>query len=203
MSDIPLTRNITSKQNETHIRNAVKVAENLAGMARLARKEDAVALTTLLEDPNISDPIYTLPKQINVNTIGQFIEDHLEERERGEGLLMIGTDDDGSVHAYHDLKIWPHWAACELGGGIRQDRQNSGQGGAGALRAFSWLFEVIGVDLICETAALDNIRTAKLLDRIGFTYKGEIRSTLPDGGIRPSKVWELERSNWSNKLESN
>lgn len=202
MTDIPLTRNAASKKKEAQIRNAVRAAGNLADLAHLAQKTDVKALTILLEDPQISGPIYTLPDQINVRTVGSFIEDHLAERERGEGLLMIGTDEDGSVNAYHDIKIWPQWAACELGGAIRRDRQNSGQGSAGAALAFSWLFEVIGVDLICETAAIDNFRTAKLLERIGFIYGGEIESNLPDGGLRPSHYWELEKSNWQNSLHS-
>ncbi|MCG8432600.1 MAG: GNAT family N-acetyltransferase, partial [Gammaproteobacteria bacterium] len=110
--------------------------------------------------------------------------------------------EDGSVSSYHDFKFWPQWAACELGGAIRQDRQNKGQGGTGAAMAFSWLFDVIGVDLICETAALDNLRTARLLERIGFIYKGEIESRLPGGGVRPSRYWELEIGHWQSLSQS-
>ena len=80
---------------------------------------------------------------------------------------MISTDEDGRASAYQDITIWPQWAACELGGAIRRDRQNTGHGSSGATIAFRWLFEVIGIDLICETAALDNVRTARLLERIG------------------------------------
>ena len=160
------------------------------------------ALTFLLQDPLISTPIYTLPDQINRNTVANFIEHHLLERERGEGLLMISTDEDGRASAYHDIKIWPQWAACELSGAIRRDRQNTGHGSSGATIAFRWLFEVIGIDLICETAALDNVRTARLLEGIGFTFRGEISSKLSGGGLRPSLCWELERKNWLSKPAS-
>jgi len=109
---------------------------------------------------------------------------------------MISVDDRGEAHGYHDFQFWPQWSACELGGAIRADRQSAGQGSTGAMAAFNWLFEVIGVDLICETAALDNVRTARLLERIGFSYKGEIESKLPGGGLRPSRYWELGKADW-------
>ncbi|MCP3996595.1 MAG: GNAT family N-acetyltransferase [bacterium] len=197
MTELPLTRIAASKERQARIRDAVSKAENLAGIARVAREGDVDALTALLSDPQISEPIYTLPGQIDQDTVANFIEQHLAERECGEGLLMVSTDESGVASAYYDIQFWPQWAACELGGAIRRDRQASGQGGTGATVAFGWLFEVIGVDLICETAALDNARTARLLERIGFTYKGEIESKLSGGGMRPSRYWELARTDWS------
>lgn len=165
-------------------------------MAHVARESDTAALTEMLSDPQISQPIYTLPTKINHQTVAAFIAQHLDERERGEGLLMVGTDAESRATAYYDIQVWPEWAACELGGAVSSKYQNSGRGGSGALEAFTWLFEVIGVDLICETAALDNVRTARLLDRIGFTYMGEIESRLPNGGLRPSRYWELSKTRW-------
>lgn len=196
MSEIPLTRVAASKERQADIRNAVRKAEKIAGIARIACRDDVAALTDLLADPAISTPIYTLPETITTKAVDRFIKQHLDERERGEGLLMISVDDSGVVNAYHDIQVWPQWSACELGGAIRLDLQNSGKGGTDAATAFKWLFEVIGVDLICETAALDNRRTARLLERIGFTYKGEIKSKLPGGGYRPSHYWELVKSDW-------
>ncbi len=197
MTELPLTRIAASKERQARIRNAVSKAEELAGIARVAREGDVDALTALLLDRQTSEPIYTLPEQINRDTVASFINQHLVEREGGAGLLMVSVDESGVASAYHDIQFWPQWAACELGGAIRRDRQNSGQGGTGAAVAFGWLFEVIGVDLICETAALDNVRTARLLERIGFTYRGEIESRLSGGGLRPSHYWELERADWS------
>lgn len=196
MAELPITRVAASTEKQNVIRNAVSRVESLAGIARLAREQDVDALTALLADPHISGRIYTLPGVINHDTIATFIDQHLAERKRGEGLLMVSIDEDGVASGYHDIQFWPQWAACELGGAIRRERQNTGQGGAGAAAVFTWLFEVIGVELICETAALDNVRTARLLGRLGFTDKGEIASTLPDGGTRPSRYWELSKAEW-------
>lgn len=196
MSSIPLTRIAAGREKVQRILDGVSNAQNLSGLARLAGPADVDILTELLSDANISQAIYTLPAEINRDTVAAFIDQHLQERERGLGLLMISVGENGRATAYHDIQFWPQWAACELGGGMRTDNQNSGQGGAGALTAFTWLFDVIGVDLICETAALENVRTARLLERIGFKSMGEIESQLPGGGTRPSKYWELSKDDW-------
>lgn len=150
----------------------------------------------LIADPRVSDPIYTLPKPPTLEAARAFIEHHIEEQRRGEGLLILDVDERGAVAGYHDIQFWPKWAACELGGAIRPDQQGSGSGTAGAAMAFDWLFDVIGVELICETAALDNIRTRKLLLRLGFRLIGEIESELPGGGVRPSLYFEMTRAEW-------
>ena len=61
------------------------------------------------------------------------------------------------------------------------------------------MFTHLGLDLICETAAPDNIRTAQLLDHLGFRRMGEIVSQRPDGTTRPSLVWEMRREEWEER----
>ncbi len=137
-----------------------------------------------------------MPKPPTLAAARDFIEAHIDERARGEGLLIFDFDETGAVAGYHDIKVWPEWSAAELGGAIRPDRQGEGAGTSGAARAFDWLFTVIGVDLICETAALDNIRTRKLLLHLGFRLIGEIGSELPGGGVRPSLYFEITGAQW-------
>lgn len=161
-----------------------------------------MAFLALIADPRISGPIYTLPKPPTLDAARAFIARHAEERLRGEGLLILDFDETGDVAGYHDIQFWPEFAACELGGAIRTDRQGAGRGGAGAAAAFDWLFSEIGVELICETAAIDNIRTKKLLERLGFRLVGEIESDLPAGGVRPSLYFELTRAEWGRSQRS-
>ena len=199
MAGIPLTRLPATAQKQASIRDAVSQTSEIPGLARMATLADANALTDLLCDPKITAPIYSLPKPINHKTVEQFIAQHIEERASGNGLLLISMDDENAVAAYHDIQFWPQWAACELGGAIRTDRQGAGAGVGGAETAFNWLFNVIGVDLICETAALDNHRTARLLERLGFVFHGRIESTLPGGGTRPSHYWEMTKNAWAKR----
>jgi len=194
MTKIPLTRRQASAEHAEAIRNAVRTAETMPCGARIATQADTDALTALLIDPQISGPIYSLPKPITRNAVSAFIDRHLQERARGEGVLMVERDNAEAAAGYHDIQLWPEWAACELGGAVRTNRQGAHTGMDGAASAFDWLFDEIGVDLICETAARNNIRTAKLLEHIGFRYLGEIESEMPDGGVRPSHYWEMTRT---------
>jgi RimJ/RimL family protein N-acetyltransferase len=115
--------------------------------------------------------------------------------------LFLGFDEAGEVAGYSDIQVWPEWSAAEMGGALRADRQSSGQGAKGAIASFDWIFNALGIDLICETASLDNVRTARLLDAIGFSRVGEIVSTRTDGTTRPSLVWEVTREAWLLKRE--
>ena len=167
----------------------------------IAPNEIGIELYTedgLAPDPDITPQLYVWDLGTEVNE--PFGEG--ENQATRQSAPNTGVDENGVVNAYHDIQVWPQWSACELGGAIRRDLQSSGKGGMDATVAFNWLFEVIGVDLICETAALDNVRTARLLGRIGFTYKGEIKSKTPGGGFRPSKYWELGIADWQSHSES-
>jgi RimJ/RimL family protein N-acetyltransferase len=79
---------------------------------------------------------------------------------------------------------------------MRADLQNSGQGGAGAAHTFGWIFETLGVELIGLTAAIDNVRSAKLIEAAGFTAMGEREVARPDGSVRRSNYWEMTREAW-------
>jgi hypothetical protein len=59
------------------------------------------------------------------------------------------------------------------------------------------MFEALGLDLLCETAALDNVPTQRMLDGLGFRRMGETLSTRPDGTTRASLVWEMTRAEWA------
>ncbi len=197
MTKIPLTRIEAAPKKSESIRAAVRsVSFPPAARRRLAAPGDSAAFHELIADPRVSDPIYTLPKPPTLSSASAFIDRHIAEQTRGEGLLIFEFDEAGRMSAYHDIQFWPEWAVCELGGAVRPDRQGEGAGGAGAAAAFDWLFGSFGVDLICETAALNNIRTRKLLERIGFRLVGEIESELPGGGARQSLYFELTRAEW-------
>lgn len=199
MAGIPLTRTEVSQEREAAIRAAVRAQTGLPGVesgSRLAQLEDAPAVFRFLSDPAVFAPIYSLPRPLTEDTVRDWIAGHLAEREQGTGLLFIREDAAGEVTGYSDFQIWPQWAAGELGGALRADLQSKGQGAAGAKNSFTWMFEALGLDLICSTASLDNVRTARLLDHLGFERKGEIESKRPDGSTRASLVWEVTRSAW-------
>lgn len=202
MSNIPITRTPVPQAKSAAIRAAVAAATSLPSdneSSQLATLADAALFHDFLSDPQIHAPIYTLPRPLTVESVRAFIADHQQQRERGCGLLFLNFDDQGRIGGYSDICIWPEWAAGELGGALHPDRQGERRGVEGARQSFAWMFEALGLDLICETAALDNHRTAHLLDGLGFRRMGEIASQRADGTARPSLVWEISRAQWREK----
>ena len=111
-------------------------------------------------------------------------------------LLLVTLDDKGEVAGYSRITVWPDRSAAELAGAVRADLQNRGQGSAGMARAFGWIFEGLGVRMMCLTSALDNVRAQKGIDAAGFVRMGERDAVRPDGTIRRSVYWELTRDDW-------
>lgn len=198
-TSIPITRIDASPERAADIRKAVlSIQIGPSGPEqRVASLEDAAAFYDFLVDPRVHAAIYSLPRPLTLAATHAFISKYVEAQRRGEGLLLLTWDDQDRVASYSSLEIWPEWAAGELTGALHPDRQSQGAGGTGAASTFEWMFDVLKLDLVCATAALDNQRTAKMLDRIGFARKGEITCFRPDGTERPSRVWEMTRQAWS------
>jgi len=197
MSDIPKTRIRVSDEEADRLRSFVRQADLMNGRiagARLARREDAAALAGLLGHESIGPKIYTMPNPINEETMAIFIEDHLMQRARGEGILFASFNAAGEATAYFDVELWPHWSIAKFGGAVKAERQGRGFGGACGLAAVEWCFDQLGVARICETTARDNHRSIRLLSRLGFEQMGEVTSVKPDGATRPSLYWEMARS---------
>lgn len=181
------------------MRDFVRRAEFMNGRiagARVARLEDAKALAGLLSHESIGPRIYTLPNPINAMTMAAFIEDHLRQRERGEGILFVSFNTSGDATAYFDVELWPQWSVAKFGGAVKAERQGRGFGGACGLAAVEWCFDQLGVARICETTARDNDRSIRLLSRLGFVQMGEVVSVRPDGTTRPSIYWEMSQEDW-------
>jgi len=198
MSAPPKTMIEASAEEAARIRAAVRDPDLAAlGDGRaVATEADAEALAVFLADPAVSDPIYDLPRPITPETVRAWIRTSEAERQRGEGLLTITRDAGGEVISYSKFTVWPERSSAELAGAMRASRQGGGQGGQGALHAFGWMFDSLGVRLIGLTAALDNVRSARLIDAAGFVRMGERGSMRPDGTIRRSLYWELTKEGW-------
>ncbi|MEO1359781.1 MAG: GNAT family protein, partial [Pseudomonadota bacterium] len=120
----------------------------------------------------------------------------------GEGLIFLRFDPAGEILGYSEFDIWPQWGAGDLGGALRADQHGKRAGVAGAKRTFSWMFDTLKLERIVATGALDNVRTARMMDGLGLERKGQITSTRPDGSSRRSLVWEIERGDWHQRQAS-
>jgi len=192
MSAPPKTVLTATPQEEAAIIAAVRAA---AGHT-VAGPEHVDGLLALLADPRVSDPIYDIPRPINRETVAQWVADSEAQRQLGRCLLTVTLDAAGEVAGYARFSVWPERSSGELAGARRADLQNSGAGRDGVARSIAWMFEVLKVRLICLTAALDNVRSAKAIDGAGFKRMGEVESIKPDGTTRRSLYWEMTRDEW-------
>lgn len=201
MSAPPKTVLTASPEEEAAIRAAVRGVDPLTlGEGRvIAGPEHAAGLTRLLEDPAVSGPIYDLPRPITEANVAAWIADCARLQAAGEGVLILSLDPQGEVAGYSKFSVWPDRSSAEIAGATRADLQGRGQGGPGAARSFGWMFEVLGVRLIGLTAALDNVRSAKVIEAAGFVAMGEREVTRPDGTVRRSLYWEMTRSEWERR----
>lgn len=196
MADIPKTRVQVSTGEAERLRGFVRQAELMNGRiagARVAQSQDGAALAGLLSHESIGPRIYTMPNPINAETMTAFIEDHLLQKMRGEGILFASFNAAGKATAYFDVELWPQWSVAKFGGAVKAERQGRGFGGACGLAAVEWCFDQLGVARICETTARDNDRSIRLLSRLGFVQMGEVTAIRPDGATRPSLYWEMGR----------
>ncbi len=198
MSAPPLTVLDVPPEEAAEIRARVRAADPAAlGPGRvLAEASHVAGLIALFSDAAVSDPIYDLPRPFTPERVGAWVAEAQAARGRGEAMLTVMLDAEGRVGGYAYVTVWPERSAAELAGATRADLQGGGRGGTGAIRTFDFIFEALGVRLIGLTAALDNVRSARLIDAAGFDRKGERESRRVDGTIRRSLYWELERGRW-------
>lgn len=198
MSAPPDTVLEVSANEAEAIRAAVLAADlSTLGPGRsLATPADTADLLAFLLDPAVSDAIYDLPRPFSLDSVGRWIVESESLRQEGRRLLILTRDETGTIVGYSCVSVWPDRSAAELAGALARSRQSGGQGGAGALHTFGWIFQTLGVRMMCLTAALDNVRSARLIDAAGFLRVGTREAVRPDGTTRESIYWEITREQW-------
>lgn len=198
MSAPPLTRLVATPAEAAAIRAAVRAADPawISPTTVLAGPAHLDGLAALLADPAVSGPIYDLPRPLTRQAIADWMAEAERLRQAGEALLAVSLDAAGAVAGYSRFTVWPDLSSAEIAGARRADLQNSGAGSAGAARSFAFMFEVLGVRLVGLTAALDNVRSARVIEAAGFQDRGERLSLSPDGSARRSRYWEMTRDDW-------
>jgi RimJ/RimL family protein N-acetyltransferase len=201
MSTPPKTVLHATDEEAEAIREAVRNADPATLGPRRVKADlsHVPALVALLSDEAVSGPIYDLPRPITADSVTRWVAEAQAQALAGEGLLFVNFDEAGEVAGYSRITVWPERKSAELAGAMRADLQNHGAGGAGAAHTFGWIFETLGVELIGLTAAVDNVRSAKLIEAAGFRPMGEREVTRPDGSKRRSLSWELTREAWERR----
>lgn len=201
MSAPPKTVLEVSDEEAAAIRMAVATADlGALGAGRaIARPADAADLAAFLADPAVSDAIYDLPRPLTEANVRKWIVESETEWRAGRRLLIVTRDETGQIVGYSGITVWPERSAAELAGAIGAARQNEGQGSSSAIHIFGWIFETLGVRMMCLTAAPENVRSARLIEGAGFTPMGVRESVRPDGTTRTSLYWEITREQWAER----
>lgn len=201
MSAPPKTVLEVSPDEEAAIRLAVATAnlDTLGPGRAIARPADAADFARFLTDPRVSDAIYDVPRPITEDNVRRWIVEGETQWRAGRRLLILNREATGEIASYSDITVWPEHSAAELAGAIAPSRQNEGQGGSGALHTFGWIFETLGVRLMCLTAAPENVRSARLIEAAGFVPMGVRDAVRSDGAVRRSLYWEMTREQWLEK----
>ena len=198
MSAPPKTVIHASEEAAEALRERVRTVDlaTLGPNRERAELKHVSGLVALLSDPRVSGPIYDLPRPIDEDSITRWVAENQAQALAGDALLIVTLDEAGEVSAYSRITVWPEHLSAELAGAVRADLQNSGRGGVGMAHTFGWIFETLGVELMCLTAALDNLRVQKGIDAAGFVRMGERDAVRPDGTVRKSVYWEMTRDQW-------
>ncbi len=189
----PKTKLKTSKRQAEHIRRKVRNIRKIdgeTGGSKLVQLHHAGEILELLKDERVSGDVYTFPRPFNLQSVTSWIEDHQAQARAGEGLLLFSRAPSGEIMSITDFQFWPEHSACEFGGAFAHAYQNQSLGLHGIKFMCDWVFETIGVGLIVLTTSLDNVRSQKIINHLGFTPMGEIKSVRPDGSLRRSLYWE-------------
>ena len=198
MSAAPKTVLKVAHEEAEAIRRAVREADPATlGPGRAhAEMKHVPGLVKLLADPAVTGWIYDLPRPITEDSVTRWVVENQAQALAGEALLLVSLDPAGEVAGYSRITVWPEHSSAELAGAVRADLQGKGQGASGMAHTFGWIFETLGVRLMCLTAALDNVRSQKGIDAAGFRRMGEREAVRPDGTTRRSVYWELSRDEW-------
>jgi RimJ/RimL family protein N-acetyltransferase len=198
MSAPPKTVIMASEEEAEALHHAVRMADvGALGPGReRAELKHVPGLLALLSDPQVSGPIYDLPRPMTEDSITRWVTENQAQALAGEALLIVTLDGPGEVSGYSRITVWPEHLSAELAGAVRADLQNRGTGASGMAHTFGWIFETLGVRLMCLTSALDNVRAQKGIDAAGFVRMGERDALRPDGTVRKSVYWELTRDQW-------
>ena len=198
MSAAPKTVLEASHDEAAAIREAVRTVDvsTLGPGRQRAELKHVPGLVALLADPVVSGPICDLPSLITEASVTRWVAENQAQALAGEALLIVTLDEAGAVAGYSRIALWPERSSAELAGAMRPGLQGEGRGGAGMAHTLGWIFETLGVRLMCLTAAPDNVRSQKAIDAAGFRRMGEREARRADGATRRSAYWEMTRDEW-------
>jgi RimJ/RimL family protein N-acetyltransferase len=109
----------------------------------------------------------------------------------GDGRLI------GDIQARAPQKAYPP-GVCEIGITLFPDARGQGFGREAVTLFTEFLFEH-GMERVQASTALDNVAMRRVLELVGYTFEGTLRSFMPsDGGMRDDyALYAVVRPDWA------
>ena len=166
------------------------------------RDADRAPFAALNADPEV---MRYLSRQLTRDESDAFI-DRIMARwaERGHGLWAVERRADGAFLgftglAWHDFEA-PFTPTVEIGWRLGREAWGHGYATEAATAALAWGFEVLGLEEVLSWTTVANLRSRRVIERIGMTRDPDDdfeHPQLPPGHpIRPHVLYRISRAAW-------
>lgn len=92
----------------------------------------------------------------------------------GYGFFAIVTRDDERLAGVQILKPFDDLPYVDLGWRLHPDAWGRGYATESACGAVSYAFDVLGLDEVAAVTLPDNVRSRRVMERLGMTYAGDV-----------------------------
>lgn len=152
---------------------------------RRAQREDAPAIFEYASDPEVT-PLMDWRTHAEVSESADFIEASEKAWARGtEFTWLITIKPDGPPVGA--ISCRPDGCRAEIGYVLNRRYWGKGYATEAARRVMEWLFTDGAVWRACATCDVDNLASARVLEKIGMTLEGNLRrfAIRPNLGSQP------------------
>jgi len=166
------------------------------------REEDREAFAALNADPVVMEHFPAVLSRAESDALAERIEAHFAEH--GFGLWAVEVPGSVPFAGFIGLSIpsfQAHFTPCvEVGGRLRRDSWGKGYATEGARAALRFGFERLGLEEIVGFTVPANLRSRRIMERIGMQYSPADdfdHPLLPPGHLlRRHILYRLTRARW-------
>jgi RimJ/RimL family protein N-acetyltransferase len=159
---------------------------------RLLETSDAVEMTRVLQNPNVTTKVAILPFPYEESDAHAWIQ-KADQAFQDETDLLLGIFLKDSMRFVGNVSL--HFEAdssrTEIGYWLDESVWGKGYASEFAQALLTYAFEDLKLHSVFATVALDNVASQQLLEKMGFTRNSTKDVLTVSGTMRPSYFYEL------------
>jgi RimJ/RimL family protein N-acetyltransferase len=151
-------------------------------------------------DPSVMEFMPKLLDSLESDALVERIERHFDER--GFGLMAIELKESGEFVGFVGLSVpqfeAPFMPAVEIGWRLAAEYWGKGLATEAAQETLRFGFEKVGLESVVSFTVPANVRSRRVMERIGMTSEGEFEHPrLPEGHpLRRHVLYRLTQEDW-------